>query len=134
MRCGWRARPTSSSRAGARRGESVNYVVSHDGFTLRDLVSYDLRHNEANGEDNRDGHGHNLSWNCGWEGPTDDPEVTGLRARLKRALLATLLLSQGTPMLAAGDELGHSQRGNNNPYCQDNADHLDRLGAAPTRR
>ena len=100
--------------------ESVNYVVSHDGFTLTDLVSYDLRHNEANLEDNRDGHGHNLSWNCGWEGPTGDPEVNALRARLKRALLATVLLAQGTPMLAAGDELGHSQGGNNNPYCQDN--------------
>jgi glycogen debranching enzyme len=100
--------------------ESVNYVVSHDGFTLQDLVSYDLRHNEANGENNRDGHGHNLSWNCGWEGPTDDPAVNALRFRLKRAILATVLLSQGTPMLAAGDELGHTQGGNNNPYCQDN--------------
>jgi len=100
--------------------DSVNYVVSHDGFTLADLVSYDLRHNEANGEGNRDGHGHNLSWNCGWEGPTTDPEVLTRRARLQRALLASLLLSQGTPMLAAGDELGHSQGGNNNPYCQDN--------------
>jgi len=101
--------------------ESVNYVVSHDGFTLADLVSYNLRHNEANLESNRDGHGHNLSWNCGWEGPTDDPEVLACRARLKRALLATVLLAQGTPMLAAGDEMGHSQGGNNNPYCQDNA-------------
>jgi glycogen operon protein len=100
--------------------ESVNYIVSHDGFTLADLVSYDLRHNEANGEGNRDGHGHNLSWNCGSEGPTSDPEVLARRARLQRALLASLLLSQGTPMLAAGDELGHSQGGNNNPYCQDN--------------
>jgi len=100
--------------------ESVNYIVSHDGFTLNDLVSYDMRHNQANGENNRDGHGHNLSWNCGWEGPTSDPEVNGRRARLKRALLASVLLAQGTPMLAAGDELGHSQSGNNNPYCQDN--------------
>ena len=100
--------------------ESVNYVVSHDGFTLTDLVSYDMRHNQANREDNRDGHAHNLSWNCGWEGPTTDPIVTLRRARLKRALLATVLLAQGTPMLAAGDELGHSQGGNNNPYCQDN--------------
>ena len=100
--------------------DSVNYVVSHDGFTLADLVSYDMRHNEANGEGNRDGHAHNLSWNCGWEGPTDDPQVLALRARLKRSLLATVLLAQGTPMLAAGDELGHTQRGNNNPYCQDN--------------
>ena len=107
----------------ARRtpAESVNYVVSHDGFTLADLVSHDLRHNGANLEDNRDGHGHNLSWNCGWEGATDDPLVLARRARLKRALLATVLLAQGTPMLAAGDELGHSQGGNNNPYCQDNA-------------
>ena len=113
----------SSQRLQARRrlpSESVNYVVSHDGFTLRDLVSHDFRHNQANGENNRDGHDHNLSWNCGIEGDTDDPEVLQLRARLQRALLATLLLSQGTPMLAAGDELGHSQRGNNNPYCQDN--------------
>jgi len=100
--------------------ESVNYIVSHDGFTLHDLVSYDMRHNLANGESNRDGHGHNLSWNCGWEGPTTDPEVNLHRHRLKRTLLATVLLAQGTPMLAAGDELGHSQGGNNNPYCQDN--------------
>jgi len=100
--------------------ESVNYVVSHDGFTLRDLVSYNQRHNQANGENNRDGHGHNLSFNCGVEGPTKDKEVNRLRGRLQRALLATTLLAQGTPMLCAGDELGHSQRGNNNPYCQDN--------------
>jgi glycogen debranching enzyme GlgX len=99
---------------------SVNYVVSHDGFTLRDLLSYNERHNEANGEDNRDGHGHNLSHNCGVEGPSDDPLVNALRGRLQRALLATTLLAQGTPMLCAGDEMGHSQRGNNNPYCQDN--------------
>ncbi|MFO1295622.1 MAG: glycogen debranching protein GlgX [Rubrivivax sp.] len=100
--------------------ESVNYICSHDGFTLADLVSYDMRHNEANGEHNRDGHGHNLSWNCGFEGPTRDPVVLQRRARLKRALLASVLLSQGTPMLAAGDDIGHTQRGNNNPYCQDN--------------
>jgi glycogen operon protein len=100
---------------------SVNYVVSHDGFTLRDLVSYRERHNQANGEDNRDGHGHNLSCNCGIEGQTQDPQVNEKRGRLQRALLATTLLAQGTPMLCAGDELGHSQRGNNNPYCQDNA-------------
>ena len=102
-------------------GVSVNYVVSHDGFTLRDLVSYNERHNEANGEDNRDGHGHNLSNNCGAEGQSDDAQINALRGRLQRALLATTLLAQGTPMLCAGDELGHSQRGNNNPYCQDNA-------------
>ncbi len=101
--------------------ESVNYVVSHDGFSLADLVSYDLRHNEANGEANLDGHGHNLSWNCGFEGPTTDPEVLARRARLQRALLAVTLLAQGTPMLAAGCEIGHTQHGNNNPYCQDNA-------------
>jgi glycogen debranching enzyme len=106
--------------AGRAPTATVNYVVSHDGFTLRDLVSYDERHNAANLEGNRDGHGHNLSWNAGVEGPTQDAAVLQLRARLQRALLATLLLSQGTPMLAAGDELGHSQHGNNNPYCQDN--------------
>ncbi|MEO7160519.1 MAG: glycogen debranching protein GlgX [Polaromonas sp.] len=99
---------------------SVNYVVSHDGFTLRDLVSYNERHNLANGENNHDGHGHNLSHHCGIEGPSDDPQINALRGRLQRALLATTLLAQGTPMLCAGDELGHSQRGNNNPYCQDN--------------
>lgn len=102
-------------------GESVNYIVSHDGFTLRDLVSYNQRHNLANGEDNGDGHGHNLSFNCGVEGPTGDPLVNALRGKLQRALLACTLLSQGTPMLGAGDELGHSQDGNNNPYNQDNA-------------
>jgi len=101
--------------------KSVNYVVSHDGFTLRDLVSYNQRHNEANGENNRDGHNDNLSFNCGMEGPSDDPMVTTLRDRLQRVLLANTLLAQGTPMLCAGDELGHSQGGNNNPYCQDNA-------------
>ena len=101
--------------------ESVNYVVAHDGYTLRDLVSYSERRNHANGEDNRDGHSHNLSVNCGVEGPSADPTVLQLRGRLQRALLACALLSQGTPMLCAGDELGHTQGGNNNPYCQDNA-------------
>jgi glycogen debranching enzyme len=105
---------------GREPGDSVNFVVAHDGFTLRDLVSYSRRHNQANGEDNRDGHGHNLSSNCGREGPTADPEVESRRARLQRALLACLMLAQGTPMLASGDELGHGQGGNNNPYCQDN--------------
>ena len=100
--------------------ESVNYVVSHDGFTLRDLVSYNERHNLANLEDNRDGHGHSLNFNCGAEGPSDDPLVTTLRGNLQRALLATTLLAQGTPLICAGDELGHTQGGNNNPYCQDN--------------
>ncbi len=99
---------------------SVNFVTAHDGFCLHDLVSYNERHNLANGEGNRDGHGHNMSWNCGVEGPSTQPEVLALRGQIKRALLATTLLSQGTPMLAAGDELGHTQQGNNNPYCQDN--------------
>ncbi len=100
---------------------SVNYVVSHDGFTLQDLVSYNQRHNEGNGEDNRDGHGDNLSFNCGMEGPTQDAGILALRGKLQRALLACTVLSQGTPMLAAGAELGHTQGGNNNPYNQDNA-------------
>ena len=99
---------------------SVNFITAHDGFTLRDLVSYNDKHNEANGEGNRDGHHHNLSWNCGVEGGTDNQEVLHLRARLQRALLATLFFSQGTPMLLAGDDIGHSQNGNNNAYCQDN--------------
>jgi glycogen operon protein len=99
---------------------SVNFVVAHDGFTLADLVSYAHRHNLANGEHNRDGHAHNHNRNCGVEGPTDDPAIRRLRGRLQRALLASTLFAQGTPMLAAGDELGHSQQGNNNPYCQDN--------------
>jgi isoamylase len=99
---------------------SVNFVSAHDGFTLEDLVSYNDKHNEANGEENRDGHSHNLSWNCGIEGPTDDPEILALRARLKRNLLATVLLSQGVPMLLMGDELSRSQGGNNNAYAQDN--------------
>ncbi|MBG6075184.1 glycogen debranching protein GlgX [Polaromonas sp. CG_9.11] len=106
--------------SGRAPSTSVNYLVSHDGFTLLDLVSHNERHNEANGEDNRDGHGNNLSNNCGAEGPTDDSQINEQRGRMQRALLATTLLAQGTPMLCAGDELGHSQQGNNNPYCQDN--------------
>jgi glycogen operon protein len=98
---------------------SINFVTAHDGFTLHDLVSYNEKHNEANGEGNRDGEPHNRSWNCGVEGPTDDPEIGRLRARQKRNLLATLLFSQGVPMLLAGDELGRTQGGNNNAYCQD---------------
>jgi glycogen operon protein len=98
---------------------SVNFVTAHDGFTLADLVSYNGKHNEANGEDNRDGSDGNNSWNCGVEGPTDDPNVQALRARQRRNLLATLLLSQGTPMMLAGDEFAKSQHGNNNAYCQD---------------
>ncbi|HEX2555981.1 MAG TPA: glycogen debranching protein GlgX [Microvirga sp.] len=105
---------------GRQPSASVNYVCSHDGFTLEDLVSYNEKHNHANGEDNRDGHGHNLSWNCGVEGPSRDPKVQALRGRLKRALLATAFLSQGTPMLLAGDELSRTQGGNNNAYAQDN--------------
>jgi len=99
---------------------SINFVTAHDGFTLRDLVSYNEKHNEANGEDNNDGESHNRSWNCGVEGPTDDGDVTELRARQQRNFLATLLLSQGVPMICHGDELGRTQQGNNNGYCQDN--------------
>jgi isoamylase len=104
---------------GRRPGASINFVIAHDGFTLRDLVSYNEKHNEANGEDNNDGESHNRSWNCGVEGPTDDPEILELRARQSRNILATLLLSQGTPMIAHGDEIGRTQHGNNNVYCQD---------------
>ena len=107
-------------RAGRDPCDSLNYVVSHDGFTLRDLVSYSRRRNEANGEANRDGHAHEHGTDFGVDGETDDPGVLRARSRAQRALLATLLLAQGTPMLAAGAELGHTQRGNNNPYCQDN--------------
>jgi glycogen operon protein len=114
---------SSESFDAKRRGahSSVNFVTAHDGFTLTDLVSYQTRHNEANGEDNRDGHGHNLSTNCGVEGPTDDPTTQALRLQHKRALLAATVFSLGTPMLLAGDDIGHSQKGNNNAYCQDNA-------------
>ncbi|MET7282277.1 glycogen debranching protein GlgX [Kribbella sp. NPDC005582] len=99
---------------------SINFITAHDGFTLRDLVSYNEKHNEANGEGGADGEGHNRSWNCGAEGPTDDPGVRKLRAKQQRNFLTTLLISQGVPMLAHGDELGRSQSGNNNVYCQDN--------------
>ncbi|HEV8633794.1 MAG TPA: glycogen debranching protein GlgX, partial [Chloroflexota bacterium] len=105
---------------GRRPHASINFVTAHDGFTLHDLVSYNEKHNQANGEQNRDGHGHNLSWNHGLEGPTDDPAVVELRERQKRNLLATLFFSQGVPMLCGGDEIGRTQRGNNNAYCQDN--------------
>jgi isoamylase len=104
---------------GRRPIASINFVTAHDGFTLTDLVSYDHKHNEANGEDNRDGESHNRSWNSGTEGPTDDPDITALRERQKRNFLATLLLSQGVPMISHGDELGRTQAGNNNVYCQD---------------
>ena len=106
--------------SGRRPYASINFVTAHDGFTLHDLVSYNEKHNEANGEDNRDGSDHNLSWNCGVEGPTADPAIKTLRARQKRNFLATLLLSQGVPMLLAGDEMGRTQQGNNNAYCHDN--------------
>jgi glycogen operon protein len=105
---------------GRRPFASINFVTAHDGFTLRDLVSYDAKHNDANGEGGRDGTDDNRSWNCGVEGPTDDPLILELRGRLTRSVAATLLLSVGVPMLAAGDEMGRSQGGNNNPYCQDN--------------
>jgi len=107
-------------QSGRRPYASINFVTCHDGFTLEDLVSYDHKHNDANGEGNRDGTDDNLSWNCGAEGPTGDRGVIELRDRQRRNLLATLVLSQGVPMLLGGDELGRSQRGNNNPYCQDN--------------
>jgi isoamylase len=106
--------------SGRRPHASINFITCHDGFTLRDLVSYNDKHNEANGENNRDGADHNDSWNCGVEGPTDDPQIKDLRLRKQRAMLATLVLSQGVPMLLAGDEICHSQGGNNNAYCQDN--------------
>src|ERR1700753_1476187 len=104
---------------GRRPSASINFVTAHDGFTLNDLVSYNEKHNEANGEDNRDGESHNRSWNCGVEGPTDDPDITALRAKQMRNFWATLMVSQGTPMITHGDEIGRSQNGNNNVYCQD---------------
>ncbi|KUM36132.1 glycogen debranching protein GlgX [Arthrobacter sp. EpRS71] len=105
--------------SGRRPVASINFVTAHDGFTLADLVSYNEKHNDANGEDNNDGESHNRSWNCGAEGPTDDPTVLGLRARQQRNFIASLFLSQGVPMLLHGDELGRTQNGNNNGYCQD---------------
>jgi glycogen operon protein len=99
---------------------SINFVTCHDGFTLQDLVSYNDKHNEANGENNQDGTNDNNSWNCGAEGPTDDPAINALRGRQKRNLIATLLMAEGVPMLRSGDELGQTQKGNNNTYCQDN--------------
>ncbi len=134
MRDFWRSEPATLGEFAARLSgssdlyesdgrapyASINFVTAHDGFTLRDLVSYNDKHNEANGEDNKDGESHNRSWNSGAEGETSDQEVLALRARRQRNVLATLLLSQGTPMLLYGDELGRTQRGNNNAYCQDN--------------
>lgn len=107
-------------QGGRKPYASINFVTAHDGFTLADLVSFNEKHNEANGDENRDGHENNLSWNCGVEGASDDPSVLALRARQQRNFLATLLLSQGVPMLQAGDESGRTQQGNNNTYCQDN--------------
>ncbi len=118
------ARFTGSSdlyeHTGRRPHASVNFVTAHDGFTLKDLVSYNNKHNDANGEDNRDGEEHNRAWNCGVEGKTNKTEILRLRAQQQRNFLATLMLSQGVPMLLAGDEMGRSQQGNNNTYCHDN--------------
>jgi isoamylase len=108
------------NKRGRKPWASVNFVTAHDGFNLTDLVSYNDKHNEANGENNRDGHSNNHSWNHGVEGPTEDPLILKVRERQKRNMLATMLLSHGTPMILAGDEFGHSQRGNNNAYAQDN--------------
>ena len=144
----WRGRPeavgefasrlTGSSdlyaTSGRRPVASINFVTCHDGFTMNDLVSYDRKHNEANGENNRDGTDDNRSWNCGAEGPCDDPAVEELRARQKRNFLVTLFLSQGVPMLLAGDEMGRTQRGNNNAYCQDNEISWLDWGLADTER
>ncbi len=119
-------------RHGRRPWASINFITAHDGFTLEDLVSYEHKHNAANGEKNADGTDYNLSWNCGVEGPTGDPDVIALRARQKRNMIATLLLSQGVPMLVAGDEFGRTQWGNNNAYCQDNEiSWLDWTGRTP---
>ncbi len=109
------------SASGRGPSASINFIASHDGYTLADVVAYEEKHNEANGEGNRDGHGHNVSRNYGVEGPTDDPAIVSVRARQKRNLLATILLAQGVPMLLMGDERSRSQGGNNNAYCQDNA-------------
>ena len=123
---------------GRRPFASVNFITAHDGFTLRDLVSYNEKHNEANQEGNRDGTDDNRSWNCGAEGETDDPEVNALRERQQRNFLATLLLSQGAPMLLGGDEIARTQGGNNNGWCQDNEIswfdwELDERARAPAR-
>jgi len=123
------------NQRGRKPWASVNFITAHDGFTLHDLVSYNEKHNEANGEDNKDGHDHNLSLNYGAEGPTDDPEIRKLRFRHMRNMLATLLLSRGTPMILAGDEFARTQHGNNNAYCQDNEiSWLDWEGIDPEQR
>ena len=116
---GCSAAPTSTATSSARRKQSVNFVTCHDGFTLNDLVSYNQKHNEANGEDNRDGADDNRSWNCGVEGPTDDPAIETLRNRQVKNFLTLTLLSLGMPMILMGDEVRRTQRGNNNAYCQD---------------
>jgi glycogen operon protein len=108
------------AHSGRRPYASINFITCHDGFNLHDLVSYNEKHNEANGEENRDGANHNESWNCGAEGPTEDPAIIAVRDRQRRNFIATLMMSQGVAMLLAGDELSHTQRGNNNTYCQDN--------------
>ena len=107
-------------QSGRRPYASINFVTAHDGFTMADLVSYNVKHNDANGENNQDGENHNLSWNCGVEGPTDDRRIQDLRDRQRRNLMATLMLSVGVPMISGGDEVGRTQKGNNNAYCQDN--------------
>ena len=122
------------NRQGRKPWASVNFITAHDGFTLNDIVSYNDKHNEANGEENRDGSSNNRSWNCGAEGATEDPAVNALRGRQVRNMLATLLLSQGTPMLMAGDEFGRTQNGNNNAYCQDNEISWVDWGAVETGR
>lgn len=120
----WQNRLSGSSDLymlnGRQPSASINFITAHDGFTLNDLVSYDEKHNEANQEDNKDGETHNNSWNCGVEGPTEDAEILQLREQQKRNFMATLLLSQGVPMICSGDEYGRTQFGNNNVYCQDN--------------
>lgn len=112
--------PDLYAKSGRTPFHSINFITSHDGFTLRDLVSYDQKHNERNGEKGRDGDNHNLSWNCGAEGPSDDPDIENLRLRQQKNFLFLLLISDGVPMLLAGDEFGRTQQGNNNAYCQDN--------------
>ena len=121
-------------QSGRRPYASINFVTAHDGFTLADLVSYNQKHNEANGEDNADGENHNLSWNCGVEGPTADRRVLEVRDRQRRNIMATLLLSVGVPMISGGDELGRTQLGNNNAYCQDNEVGWTSWESTPDRR
>jgi glycogen operon protein len=120
MACRLVGSPDLYHTGGRKPDASINFITAHDGFTLADLVGYNEKHNQANGEENRDGDNHNRSWNCGVEGPTEDAEVNSLRRRQQRNFLATLFLSQGVPMLCAGDEWGRTQHGNNNAYCQDN--------------